>query len=65
MATYDQKGNELEPVQVTAQRIKPADVELPEFAITGKRYDWSGLIYALLAGVVVYILDRPKRGKRR
>lgn len=74
MATYDQSGavvDDLTPVQVTARKIDKATggpvPELEEFAVTGKRYDWTGLVFALLAGVVVVILDgqRPRRRRRR
>lgn len=58
MATYDQNGkpvDELEEIQITATRPKPVRV-----------LDWSGLVFALLAGVVVFMFDeRPRRRIRR
>lgn len=74
MATYDQNGNDLSEVTVTAKRINPLPVvqdELPEVVVTGRRWDWQNMLrppnlYLLIgAAVVALFVTQPKHKRRR
>jgi hypothetical protein len=71
--TFDQYGNELDEVVVTAKRIKPPVQvdDLPEVTVTARRFTWESLLrppnlyYVIGAAVVALFVTQPKSRRRR